>query len=393
MVCIDLVYFNAGGGHRAAALALDGAIRERQLAREVRLVNLADVLDPQSTFEKIVGIKAEDLYNKRLASGWTIGLSQELKLLHGAIRLAHEAMRRRLGAHWRRTRPDVVVSLIPNFNRALHDGLASACPEVPFVTVMTDMADHPPHFWIEPGIRQHLVCGTPKALAQARAAGCDESLLHLVSGMMLRPEFHRPLTSDRGIERTKLGLPADGQIGLVLFGGAGARVMESIAERLPRMPLIVMCGHNADLARRIAARKCAAPRAIIGFTTEVQRYMGLADFFIGKPGPGSLSEAVQCGLPVITTRNAFTLPQERYNTDWVLENRLGLVLKDFRSIGPAVEQLAASMPAFRAAVAGMRNRALYDVVDLIARLLVQPDAGQHSSSCEPTRPAVMDLTA
>ena len=41
--------------------------------------------------------------------------------------------------------------------------------------------------------------------------------------------------------------------------------------------------------------------------------MQLADFFIGKPGPGSISEAVQQGLPVIVVDNAWTMPQERYN--------------------------------------------------------------------------------
>ena len=73
----------------------------------------------------------------------------------------------------------------------------------------------------------------------------------------------------------------------------------------------------------------AAPRVVIGFTSEIRYYMQLSDFFIGKPGPGSISEAVQQGLPVIVVRNTWTMPQERYNTDWVKEqqcgHRLGLV--------------------------------------------------------------------
>ena len=50
--------------------------------------------------------------------------------------------------------------------------------------------------------------------------------------------------------------------------------------------------------------------------------MWLSDFFIGKPGPGSISEAIQMKLPVIIERNSWTLPQERYNADWVRRNRL-----------------------------------------------------------------------
>jgi UDP-N-acetylglucosamine:LPS N-acetylglucosamine transferase len=54
---------------------------------------------------------------------------------------------------------------------------------------------------------------------------------------------------------------------------------------------------------------------VVGFRPEVKRWMSLADYFIGKPGPGSLSEAVHMRLPVVTIRNAWTMPQERYNTD------------------------------------------------------------------------------
>ena len=59
--------------------------------------------------------------------------------------------------------------------------------------------------------------------------------------------------------------------------------------------------------------------------------MHLADFFIGKPGPGSISEAIAMKLPVIVERNAWTLPQERYNADWVLEQGAGFVLPNFRA--------------------------------------------------------------
>jgi hypothetical protein len=75
----------------------------------------------------------------------------------------------RLRRHWRKTKPDLVVSLVPNFNRAMCDALAAALPEFPYVTVLTDFADYPPHFWIEPNQRQHLICGTSKAVSQAHA--------------------------------------------------------------------------------------------------------------------------------------------------------------------------------------------------------------------------------
>ncbi len=377
MSTVDLVWFNAGGGHRAAALALEQAIHQQGRPWTVRRVNLTEVLDPTALFRRTLGFEPEDLYNKRLATGFTLGLAQELRLLQAGIRLAHGPMLQRLAAHWRSTRPDLVVSLVPNFNRVLHDSLAAARPGVPFVTVMTDMADHPPAFWAEPGTAQHLVCGTAHAAAQALAAGLPPRRVHRVSGMLLRPEFHAPPATDRRLERAMVGLDADTPVGLVMFGGTGSRVMLRIARALPETPLTLICGRNEALAAALRAQPARAPRIVVGFTAEVQRWMRRADFFIGKPGPGSLSEAVSQGLPVITTRNAWTMPQERWNTEWVREHGLGLVIRRFVGVADtdgvhgAVAALRRELPAFRARVAAMNNRALFEVPERLAAVLAE----------------------
>ena len=70
---------------------------------------------------------------------------------------------------------------------------------------------------------------------------------------------------------------------------------------------------------------------VVGFSSEIPYFMSLSDFFIGKPGPGSITEAIKMKLPVIVERNAWTLPQERYNADWVKEKRCGIVLDSFQA--------------------------------------------------------------
>ena len=60
-----------------------------------------------------------------------------------------------------------MVSLIPHFNGAMYRALHDVYPEAPYVTVMTDLADCPPHFWQEKQ-DQYIVCGSDKALRQAR---------------------------------------------------------------------------------------------------------------------------------------------------------------------------------------------------------------------------------
>ena len=366
---IDLVYFNAGGGHRAAALALQEIVREQQRPWKVRLVNLAQVLDPKETFRKFTGIAPEDLYNKRLARGWTLGLGQELKLLQGMIRLGHASMLRSLQQHWLATEPDMVVSLVPNFNRVLYESVASTLPGVPFVTVLTDLADHPPHFWIEPGQDQHIVCGTAHAQSQARAAGYTHEQISLTTGMILRPQFYRPIQVDWDAERRALGLDPKQPTGIVMFGGQGSMQMLRMAEALADVQLILICGHNEALANELRAMRTPAAHAVLGFVPDVWRYLRLGDFFIGKPGPGSLSEAVHMWLPVITFKNAWTLPQERFNAEWVRAMGIGLVLGSARSIRPAVDEMIQRLPEFRERVRRIDNRAVFEVTDILAGLL------------------------
>jgi UDP-N-acetylglucosamine:LPS N-acetylglucosamine transferase len=375
---LDLVYFNAGGGHRAAATALQTAIAQQGRPWTVRLVNLFEVLDPERHCQRWLRMAPEDLYNRRLARGATRGMRLELRALQAAIRLANRPLVARLAAHWQATRPpagvpQAVVSLIPNFNRCLYQSVQRALPAVPYVTVLTDMADYPPHFWIEPHQDQHLVCGTPHAVQQALAQGHAAGRVHHVRGMLLRPDFHEAATPlDEGARRAAraaLGLDPDLPTAVMMFGGHGAMQMLDLARALPQLQLILMCGHNEALVQAARALHRPRPHAVVGFTPEVARHMRLADFFIGKPGPGCLSEAVQCGLPVLTFANAATIPQEKFNADWVRGHDLGVVVDSLHAVPQGVSRLLPRLDALRANVRAVDNRAVYEVPEILAGLL------------------------
>ena len=388
---VDLIYFNAGGGHRASALALEAALRRQRPLWRVRTVDLFEVLDPQERFRALTGSRPEDWYNKRLARGWTLGMTQELKLLQAAIRIGHPILMRPLQEHWLRTEPDLVVSLIPNFNRALYQSLAGALPGVPYATLLTDLADLPPNFWIEAGQPQHFICGTSRAVEQALALGHDARRVHATSGMILRPEFYEPIDIDRSAERACLGLDPKRPTGLVLFGGHGSRTMLSIAQRLAATTqTIFLCGHNRALATKLRALPCAAPRLVVEFTSSIPYYMRLADFFIGKPGPGSISEAVQQGLPVIVVDNAWTMPQERYNAQWIRENGLGLVHASFRTIDQAVARLLERLDVFQGEVRRIDNRALFEVPDILDAILADAASAPSADAVPRGNPRAVD---
>lgn len=363
---IEFVFFDAGGGHRSAANALSLAIQEKRLPWQIEMMNLQEILDELDILRKYARIRIQDFYNWMLKSGWTLGSAELMRVLQAVIRLYHKPMVRRLENYWRESRPDMVVSFIPHFNRELCASYRNVFPGRPYVTILTDLADYPPHFWIERQ-QQYFVCGSDRATGQARALGHSAERVFHASGMILHPRFYALQTSDRSTERERLGLLPDVPTGLVLFGGQGSRVMLDIAERLDQskleLQLIFICGRNQRLAKRLRERKAPIRSFVEGFTSEIPYYMHLSDFFIGKPGPGSLSEALAMQLPVITDCNAWTLPQERYNARWIVERNVGLSLKSFREIVPAVQQLLApqTFAEYHRNAALQPNRAVFEI--------------------------------
>ncbi len=377
MKSLELVFFDAGGGHRSAANALSEVARLEGRDWNVQLMNLQELLDEMDVFRKLTGIRLQDIYNLMLQKGWTLGSPQLLPLMHGVIKLLHGQQVAMLEKYWRGKNLDLLVSVIPNFNRALFQGLAKALPGVPMVTILTDMADYPPSFWIEKQ-PQYLICGTEKARQQALAMGHSPDRVFLTSGMILNPKYYQPVEVDRSRDLAALGLDPKRPTALMMFGGEGSAKMLDIARLLNSSKLdlqvIAVCGKNDKLRARLQAMPRRIPMHIEGFTREVPRYMRLSDFFIGKPGPGSISEAVAMGLPVIVECNAWTLPQERYNATWVEERKVGIALKSFSSgiVEAAGRMVDARQRAeFAAGVQAIRNRAVFEIPEILAGILAR----------------------
>ena len=305
-----------------------------------------------------------------LQNGWTLGSPQLMRVLQGVI----WTITGKQCGYWKTTGGKRArygrFSRSAFQSRALREP-AQSSPGKPFVTILTDIADYPPHFWIERQ-EQFLICGSERAVQQARELG-HRSRAHLSN---FRNDSQSALLQlrpiDRDAERLKLGLEAARITVLVLFGGQGARKkMLDIDRRLSEsglpIQLILICGKNERLASRTARSGSPMPRLIEGFTTNIPYYMQLADFFVGKPGPGSIAEALDMGLPVIVERNAWTLPQERYNAIWVREKQVGLVCQEFRSYrGCRPEMLErGDFHKFRCNAKKMRNRALFEIPEIL----------------------------
>jgi len=369
-----LFILDAGGGHRAAARALTSAGGSVPRDWTFRVTNLTEVLAPADFTRRITGGSMEEAYNAIVRRQWTRFLIPMLRLFQWGIRTQRETLVRLVAAYLAATRPAVIVSLIPNFNAVLAEARTRACPDTPFLIVMTDLADFPPDFWMHPDV-DRIVVATEHAVAQARELGIPPQHISLTSGMVLHPRFHASDPAARQRTRRELGIGAEDFTVLVLFGGKGSPEVHPLCSALlresPRWHVLAICGDNPRLQAAVGElqRESGGRLHCFGFTDRVLDLMAACDVLATKPGPGSLAEALHCRVPTVVPCNAHTIPQERYNATFLAENDLGVVVRQWREIPAAVSALAAD-PVRRARMrrrleALPPNRAVFEVLEIL----------------------------
>jgi len=266
---------DAGGGHRAAANALLAACAEKTRPWRFRVANLQEMLAPLDVVKRATGLSIEDAYNVLLRRRWTALMLPLLRVLHGAISMRRRALVRVLASRLAERPPAAILSVVPNFNAVIRDAARVACPGRPVLVLLTDLADFPPHFWVEPGL-DRVIVATDRAFAQARAAGLHDDRIARVSGMVLHPSFRAaPDGAGRDAIRRELGFPDDAFVVLMLFGGKGSPEMAPLARALlavtPPLHVVALCGSNPGLLADVQETAAAAGGrlAAVGFTSRV----------------------------------------------------------------------------------------------------------------------------
>ena len=216
----------------SAATALKTVIEQQATDSrgwEITLVNLQEVLHSLDIFEKITGIRLEDIYNLMLAKGWTLGSAQGLRFMHGVIRTVP----------WRKR---YVYSNVLGRHQAGPGGFAGAEFQSRDVRKPREgSAAHAVRYDSDRFRRLSaaFLDGAAGAIfhlrdrksggAGARDWATTNAHVFRTSGMILRPRFYEPVDVDRAAERKRLGLDPERPTGLVLFGGQGSKVMLEIA--------------------------------------------------------------------------------------------------------------------------------------------------------------------
>jgi 1,2-diacylglycerol 3-beta-galactosyltransferase len=361
---VDIIYFDAGGGHRATAQALD-----KQLSLTgwyVNLINLRDVLNSTDPIKKYLGINIEDFYNNYVSSGWTLGSGPMLRILQTFIKLFNYRIENAIFNYWLKRGPsDLIVSVIPNFNKQLYNGIRKAY-RTPYVTVMCDMADVPPHFWME-SQDQYIICGTLKAVSQAWEMEYSIDKVRLLSGMIVNPKFYVKTYNKRYHDIR----------GVVSYGGKGSSNILTIAKMINQMSyddickihIDFMCGNNEKLFKDLRELSIRYSNNIFGFVNNISDIMDNADFFMGKPGPGSISEALVKHLPVLVEDSIYTMVQERYNIEWITKLGFGESTKlgDLHKF----EQFIKNLNKYKYNVSNYSNTGIFEIPQILTDILKQ----------------------
>ena len=228
---IDIVYFDAGSGHRSAAKGLERALAAARPDWSVRMVNVIDVFASNRQFHLIVrtGIAYFNWMLKREKICDLKGLINLSLLLHDLLSFSGL---REISLFWAEDPPDAVVSVTPMYNLALYRSVRLVNPHAVCITIPVDFEEVRSRYWFTPKMEQYYLIPTERLEEQARKAGVPHSFIHRISGMPIDPQFYEFSGTDTAKEVSVLGLDPGLPTGMASFGGQGSGLLSKLQSAL-----------------------------------------------------------------------------------------------------------------------------------------------------------------
>ncbi len=243
---------------------------------------------------------------------------------------------RALEKYLRERSPALVVSVHPLLNHFPRRALRRIGSRAPFVTIVTDLFDAH-RLWFDRAADLCIVA-TDRAREIARQCGLADARVRVV-GHPIRLSFLGDGRT-RAEARAACGLDPARRTILLVGGGEGMGALYEIARALAqtRLPiqLVVIAGRNAALQRKLAATTWEIPVRVEGFVTNMPDWMRASDLIITKAGPGTISEALACGLPILLS--GFLPGQESGNVTFVETSGVGALRRTPDEIARAVRE-------------------------------------------------------
>jgi 1,2-diacylglycerol 3-beta-galactosyltransferase len=367
---------DTGGGHRAAATAV-----ERQMAETAPGEFEITVFDPFSAAPQQVIAGTAGLYGPITRHArWLWGGLYHATNSRAAVRALERTVLRSVthavSDAIRRLDPDCVVSFHPLLNHISVRAVRGHARRVPVITVITDLVDiHAA--WVCPEV-DAVVVPSPGGFERCRRAGIPASRCHDF-GLAVDRRFTDLPSDPEGLAalRQRLGLRPNRFVALVCGGADGSggivRNARAIAAADIDLDLVVICGRNdrARAALQGLRGGAASDVRVLGYVTDMPEWMRASDVVVSKAGPGTIAEALCCGLPLLLV---WYLPgQERGNVEWVVDIGAGRFVPHVTQLVDALAELAVpgseTLDAMRTAVrAAARPDATRRIAGLIASM-------------------------
>jgi len=331
----------AGGGHLAAATALDEAWRSLRPKDTVERLDLVKLFSP--LHKKIHAAGYEELV-ARAPEVWGMIFTKtdDPKVAHRLNRikaLFPSRARRRFENHISEFKPDVVLCTHYEPVEALGQMRRKQKTKPPFVvSVVTDFEAHA--LWMDADVDLYAVAAEEtKARLVARGAPADNII---ATGIPVGAKF--AMKVDARATRKAMGLRDDLPTLLVLSGGFGMGPVGKILVALDKVTgtfqTVVVCGRNEELRRDLAAQDRKHPTRVLGFAGNMHELMTVADLILTKPGGLTSSEALALGKPLFILD---PIPgQEAANSDFLLERGAAAKVNRMEDLPFRIEQLLGS---------------------------------------------------
>jgi processive 1,2-diacylglycerol beta-glucosyltransferase len=128
---------------------------------------------------------------------------------------------------------------------------------------------------------------------------------------------------------------------LVLSGGFGmgpvGKILQQLDTVVSEFQTLVVCGRNEELRRGLAAEDHKHPTRVLGFASNINELMAVADLIITKPDGLTSSEALALGKPLCILD---PIPgQEAANSDFLLEHGAAVKVNRVEDLPYRVAQL------------------------------------------------------
>ncbi|HUC85068.1 MAG TPA: glycosyltransferase [Candidatus Acidoferrales bacterium] len=331
----------AGGGHLAAAAALEEAWRAARPADIVEKIDLLTLFSPlhrkiyTNGYVQLIE-RAPELWGLVFAKSDNPQLLSKLKRMQ---RKFPSGSKQRFARAVRQFRPEAVLCTHYLPLETLTVLREKGNGPRPFVTsIVTDFEAHA--LWMEACVDLYCVAAKETRARLVARGAAEDSVI--ATGIPIAAKFSSK--PDPKAVRKNYGLRDDQPIFLVLSGGFGmgpvAEILSELDKVSAQFQTVVVTGRNDDLRRQLAVENRHHPTHVLGFSTNMHELMAVANLIITKPGGLTSSEALAMGKPLFILN---PIPgQEAANSDFLLERGAAAKVNRVEDLPFRIEQLLGS---------------------------------------------------